>query len=148
MRISDWSSDVCSSDLSGRTDHARQLFARNAELSVARSAGRHHDRVVKVEQLGHRHRTADIAIADETDIVRQRGGFIAPRQRLDCLMIRGPPCPNQPYRGRQPLEDVHAYYVAELFLQYLGGVIRGRAGPNTSTAPTPQQLPFKQNPTP
>src|SRR3546814_3646684 len=74
---------IVPADQSGRTDHARQLFARNAELSVARSAGRHHDRVVKVEQLGHRHRTADIDIADETDIVRQRGGFIAPRHRLD-----------------------------------------------------------------
>src|SRR3546814_14800324 len=108
MRISDWSSDVCSSDLArdvqrdiarayyshgigqqrwiqmregrvtivpadqrGRTDHARQFLARNTELSVARSAGRHHDRMVKVEQLGHRNRNATIQLADETEMFRK-----------------------------------------------------------------------------
>src|SRR3546814_13759294 len=35
MRISDWSSDVCSSDLAGRTYPARSRFGRKTETSSA-----------------------------------------------------------------------------------------------------------------
>src|SRR3546814_14440851 len=68
---------IVPADKRGRTDYAPQFLARNTEHSVARSAGRYHDRTVKIEQHGHRHRTAVIEHADDTDTLRPRGGFIA-----------------------------------------------------------------------
>src|SRR3546814_6804200 len=58
-------------------------------------------------------------------------------------MIRGNPCPNQPERGRQPVDDINAYFVAELFLQCLGGVITGGAGTNDRDVQHPQLLAFQ-----
>src|SRR3546814_16723213 len=36
MRISDWSSDVCSSDLSAKSDHAVGIFRRGTDLGEGR----------------------------------------------------------------------------------------------------------------
>src|SRR3546814_6204642 len=78
MRISDWSSDVCSSDLRGRGEEVGAYVGRHAALEIAiarKHAGR--DDVVLVDRLRdrgrERPRIADAggaAIADEVEAER------------------------------------------------------------------------------
>src|SRR3546814_2051739 len=57
MRISDWSSDVCSSDL--------MVFGRGADAGYEGAVGarHHHQRPVGLEVVGQRHRDAERAHA-------------------------------------------------------------------------------------
>src|SRR3546814_16911892 len=70
MRISDWSSDVCSSDLSTHTKSARNCQEKS---SVAvHSCGRDKDRHGDVGQRHARRDSAELKIA-ETEIISHAG---------------------------------------------------------------------------
>src|SRR3546814_16875020 len=86
MRISDWSSDVCSSDL-------LLLQAIAAHQTGVVAAGKH-QAIVRAQQEGHRH-TAQGAVADNQSLLQGRGrgaGLAAarelPAQQLPCVTVR------------------------------------------------------------
>ncbi len=109
----------------GAAEHVAEGGAGNAEVAVARRAGRQHHRVVQLAQLGNGHIAADGDIADEPHVVAQRGLLVAPRHRLDRLVVRRHPGADQPIGHRQQVEDVDPHLIAELLLRRFGGVIPG-----------------------
>ena len=90
---------------------------------VVRRAGREHDRVVKLLQFGDRHVLADRDVADEADVVAERGRFVAAADALDRLVIGRDAGADQAVGHRQRVEHVDPHIVAPLLVRGFGGVV-------------------------
>src|SRR3546814_19144562 len=82
MRISDWSSDVCSSDLLGKV--AQQVVERGAELHQPRIARLGDARMLRLAGGAEQQRVAGRGIAVDGDAVERLVGALA-QQRLQQL---------------------------------------------------------------
>src|SRR3546814_8961806 len=84
MRISDWSSDVCSSDL---LQHATGFVDRHFFVGVEPAGHRHFDRLAVLAMNDQRQRRARLALADDVkgfgavDVQRQARGARLELQR-------------------------------------------------------------------
>ena len=88
-----------------------------------RRAGRQHDRVVELLQLGDRDVAADRDVADEAHVVGQRDLLVAARNGLDRLVIGRDAAADQAVGHRQAVEHVDPDVVAERLLRGFGGVV-------------------------
>ncbi len=78
---------IVPADERGRSDHAGEVCAGNAERAIGGCAGRDHHRVVEAAQLLDRDILADRDMAEETHRGFGRDAFVAARDRLDRLVI-------------------------------------------------------------
>jgi len=92
----------------GRGEDPGQLFAQDPEPTIDTSAASEDHRVVVTAQSVERDIRADHDVANEPDarILEDLGE--RRRDRLDLLMVRGDPVPDEAVRSRQALVDVDA----------------------------------------
>src|SRR3546814_1416674 len=95
MRISDWSSDVCSSDLAGKSTIARKLLAAHPELGVSVSATTRPIRPGEVDGKDYhfvdleqfRHMTAEGEFLEWAHVFGHRYG--TPRAPVEKMLAEG-----------------------------------------------------------
>src|SRR3546814_8013074 len=81
MRISDWSSDVCSSDLDAELDHLvdRAVDRLPPHAEIARDVRRAHD---AADDIGHHHRLRAIDVGPAMIVKPRLQPFVEPAEAL------------------------------------------------------------------
>ena len=121
----------------GRADDAGKVLARNAELTVVRSADGEDHRVIKVEQFGDGGIAADGDVADEINAIAFGDLVVAFANRLQRLVIGGHPETDEAVGHSIAIEDVNARGIAIRLLQRLGGVEARRSRADHREMPHP-----------
>ncbi len=119
---------VIPADEGRAAENIAQIVARYVEIAVVRGAGGEHDRIVEPGQLGYRHVPPDGDIADEADILGQRGLLVAAGNALDRLVVGRDAGADQAVGNGEAVEHVDPDVVAEGLLCRFGGVVPGRTG--------------------
>jgi len=125
----------------GTAENVGQVLTGQSQFAIVRRARGEDDRVIKLGQFRDGDVPANHHVADETNVLGQRGRFVTARHALDRLVIGRHAEPDQAVGNRQAIKDIDADIIAPGFQRGFGSVVSGRSRPHDSNMPQRNVLP-------